>query len=168
MSGRDPDRVLVASERVYRILLSAYPKEFREAYGSQMEQAYRDLCREELDRAGTSGILGLWGRTLLDLVTSAFAERRSGLGRASSEEATSRDRRLAWIGSVLLLAPLFFVAASLLKYGLGAGILFDPLESAFLSDPQRRGCSTRCHRSCSSAGCAWRWRSTRSPYSDCV
>ena len=43
-----------------------------------------------------------------------------------------QDRRLAVIGFVLLLAPLYFVSASLLKYGLGIGFLFDPLE-AFLS-----------------------------------
>lgn len=48
-----------------------------------------------------------------------------------------QDRRLAVIGFVLLLAPLYFVSASLLKYGLGIGFLFDPLE-AFLSVAGRR------------------------------
>ena len=47
------------------------------------------------------------------------------------------DRRLAVVGLVLLLAPLYFVSASLLKYGLGIGFLFDPLE-AFLSVAGRR------------------------------
>ncbi len=46
-------------------------------------------------------------------------------------------RKLAFIGFVLLLAPLYFVSASLLKYGLGVGFLFDPLE-AFLSVAGRR------------------------------
>ena len=41
-------------------------------------------------------------------------------------------RRLAVVGFVLVLAPLYFVSASLLKYGLGLGFLFDPLK-AFLS-----------------------------------
>ncbi|MBA3617074.1 MAG: hypothetical protein H0W52_13305 [Rubrobacteraceae bacterium] len=48
-----------------------------------------------------------------------------------------QDRRLAVVGFVLLLAPLYFVSASLLKYGLGIGFLFDPLE-AFLSVAGRR------------------------------
>lgn len=43
---------------------------------------------------------------------------------------------LAAVGFVFILAPLFFVTASVLKYGLGVGILFDPLES-LLADPQR-------------------------------
>ena len=47
------------------------------------------------------------------------------------------DRRLAIVGALLLLAPLYFVAASLLKYGLGIGFLFDPLE-AILSVAGRR------------------------------
>lgn len=47
------------------------------------------------------------------------------------------ERSLAGIGFVLLLAPLYFVSAPLLKYGLGVGLLFDPLE-AFLSISQRR------------------------------
>src|SRR3712207_2764990 len=47
------------------------------------------------------------------------------------------DRRLAVVGSLLVLAPLYFVSASLLKYGLGIGFLFDPLE-AFLSVAGRR------------------------------
>ncbi len=48
-----------------------------------------------------------------------------------------QDRRLAVIGLALLLAPLYFVSASLLKYGLGVGFLFDPLE-AVLSVVGRR------------------------------
>ncbi len=44
------------------------------------------------------------------------------------------ERRL---GLALLSAPLYFVAASLLKYGLGVGFLFDPLE-AFLSNSGRQ------------------------------
>ena len=48
-----------------------------------------------------------------------------------------RDRGLAVIGVVLLLAPLYFVGASLLKYGPGVGLLFDPME-AVLSVAGRR------------------------------
>jgi hypothetical protein len=47
------------------------------------------------------------------------------------------DRRLAVVGTLLLLAPLYFVSASLLKYGLGIAFLFDPLET-FLSVAGRR------------------------------
>ena len=48
-----------------------------------------------------------------------------------------KDYKLAGVGFALLLAPLFFVSASLLKYGLGTGVLFDPLENSIFSDPER-------------------------------
>ena len=47
-----------------------------------------------------------------------------------------RDHRLAEIGFVLLVVPLFFVVSQVLKYELGIGFLADPLE-AFLADPGR-------------------------------
>ena len=121
------------SERVYRVLLLVYPREFRDSYGPQMTQVFGDLCREEKRRSGASGLMVVWVRTLPDLVATAFVERV----RANEKEPIMQDRRLAVIGFVLLLAPLYFVSASLLKYGLGVGLLFDPLE-AFLSVEGRR------------------------------
>ena len=44
--------------------------------------------------------------------------------------------RSAAIGFVLIVSPLFFISAALLKYGFRIGLLFDPLER-FLSDPSR-------------------------------
>ena len=129
------ERALDISEHVYKALLKAYPKEFRREYGLQMAQAFRDSCGEELGRDGIVGLIKLWVRTLLDLVMTALVERSSA--RANDEEAGMKDYKLAGIGFVLLLAPLFFVSASLLKYGLGVGLLFDPLE-AFLSVARRR------------------------------
>jgi hypothetical protein len=46
------------------------------------------------------------------------------------------DNRLAGIGFVLTLPPLFFVSAAVLKYGLGVGYLFDMLD-IFYSSPDR-------------------------------
>jgi hypothetical protein len=68
------ERPLRVSERVYRALLAAYPREFRDAYGSQMEQTFRDLCRDELRRGGMGGLVRVWARTGLDLATTAVAE----------------------------------------------------------------------------------------------
>jgi hypothetical protein len=44
--------------------------------------------------------------------------------------------RLAWLGLVLVIAPLYFVSAAVLKYGFGVGALFDPLAALF-ADPGR-------------------------------
>jgi hypothetical protein len=132
MSGR----WLRVSGLVYRALLAAYPREFRDAYGRQMEQTFLDLCREERRRGGVVGLMRLWSRAALDLASTAVVERIDERKLARHREVRVNERRLAFAGLVLLLAPLFFVAASLLKYELGIGYLFDPLD-AFLTDPQR-------------------------------
>jgi len=123
------------SERAYGALFLAYPEEFRRGYGPQMEQAFGDLYKEARERGGRSGIARLWMLTISDLATTAGAQRITP--RADREEVAMYDRRLAVLGLVLLLSPLYFVTASLLKYGLGIGLLFDPLE-AFLSVAGRR------------------------------
>jgi hypothetical protein len=117
-------RWLQASGLVYRVLLRVYPKEFR------------DLCLEERRRGGAVGLVRLWTRVAWDLASTAVAERIAERKRTRNREVEVNERRLAWAGLALLSAPLFFVAASLLKYELGIGSLFDPLE-VFLSDPQR-------------------------------
>jgi hypothetical protein len=129
-------RWLQASGLVYRALLAAYPREFRAAYGRQMEQTFRDLCREEQRWGGVAGLARLWARVALDLTLTAVTERMEDRKLASHREVKVNERRLALAGVALLTAPLFFVAASLLKYELGIGFLFEPLE-ALLSDPQR-------------------------------
>ena len=131
------DRAVWVSERLYRALLAAYPREFRREYGPQMRQVFRDLCREERRKNEKTALVRLWIRTILDLATTAVVARISGIGRSDSEEVGVNDYKLAGLGFALLLAPLFFVSASLLKYGLGVGFLFDSLEN-FLSEPGRR------------------------------
>jgi hypothetical protein len=133
-----PDKhgwAVYASERLYRALLAAYPREFRREYGPQMRQVFRDLCREERRKNRKTGLGQLWIRTALDLATTALGARISGLGRPYSKEVGLNDYKLAGLGFALLLAPLYFVSASLLKYGLGIGVLFDPLDRALTSDP---------------------------------
>jgi hypothetical protein len=83
------------------------------------------------------GLARLWGRVVLDLSSTAVAERIDERKLAGQREVKMNERRLAWAGVVLLSAPLFFVVASLLKYELGIGFLFDPLD-AFLSDRGRQ------------------------------
>jgi hypothetical protein len=123
------------SQRVYRALLKLCPGDFRREYGPQMEQVFGDLYRESYERGGRRGIALLWALTISDLTRTAVAQRIRP--RADLEEVAMYDRRLAVVGCVLLLAPLYFVSASLLKYGLAIGFLFDPLGT-FLSAPGRR------------------------------
>lgn len=140
MSGRGRGWAWRLSERVYgALLLRAYPKGLRDAYGPQMRRAFRDQLREGRRQGGGARRLGgLWARTLRDLALSALARQKEGMSGTYREEVLVNERKLAAVGSVLLLAPSYFVVASALKYGLGVGLLFDPLEPLF-SDPWRMG-----------------------------
>ena len=60
------------SERVYRILLQAYPKEHRREYEEPMVQLFRDRMRRD---GGGLGTLVVWMHMLFDLVRSASRER---------------------------------------------------------------------------------------------
>src|SRR3712207_3711416 len=101
-------RVMSRSQRVYRALLLVYPREFRREYGPQMEQAFADLYRQACERGGKRGIGLLWALTISDLARTAVEQRNTP--RADHEEVAMYDRRLAVVGSLLLLAPLYFVS----------------------------------------------------------
>jgi hypothetical protein len=79
MPDTGSSRVPSVSERVYKALLVAYPKEFRRAYALHMTQAFEDLCREEQRRSGVFGLARLWVHTLLDLAATSFVERSKAM-----------------------------------------------------------------------------------------
>ena len=60
------------SERIYRALLLAYPKEHRREYGEPMVQLFRDRMNRD---GGGLGTLAVWMHMLFDLVRSASRER---------------------------------------------------------------------------------------------
>ena len=69
------ERLVSLSRRVYRILLAAYPKEFRREYGADMVQLFRDQCRDELRSGGVMAWMALWFWTLMEMVGSSRRER---------------------------------------------------------------------------------------------
>jgi hypothetical protein len=102
-------RAVSGSERLYRALLAAYPKEFRRAHGREMAQVFRCMCREEVVRSGRGGLARLWVRTLLDLLATALAERiKQALGIStlvgSSSTLSQWSGLAAAAGGVLLIA----------------------------------------------------------------
>ena len=72
-TSRDIPLVAV-SVSVYRFLLAAYPAEFREEYGEDMLQLFRDCALRAVGQSGSEGMVRLWAVTLLDLIKSLFEE----------------------------------------------------------------------------------------------
>ena len=48
----------------YRLLLLAYPADFRRQVGRDMSEVFDDLCVHEINTHGTAGLLRLSARTL--------------------------------------------------------------------------------------------------------
>lgn len=66
---------LSVSVRIYRALLVAYPKKFRDNYERHMVQVFRDLFRHAYHHNGVPGVIDLWLHTFTDLLVTAFIER---------------------------------------------------------------------------------------------
>lgn len=72
MITQSSDAMPVAfSVTIYRLLLAAYPQDFREEYGDDMLQVFRD---QTLRAYRQNGMFRLWATTLLDWVQSLFEE----------------------------------------------------------------------------------------------
>src|SRR5215213_5054505 len=96
------ERAVGASERAYRSLMRAYPREVRDEYGDEMALCFRDLCREELEDRGGMGLAAMWGRTLLDLLYTALKERSTMLARNTYRSVLG----IAVATGFILLIPL--------------------------------------------------------------
>jgi predicted permease len=59
----------------YRLLLRAYPPEFRRRVGADMADVFIDVCAAELRARGPAGLPRLAFRTLRDVARNAWAER---------------------------------------------------------------------------------------------
>src|ERR687897_1390788 len=128
-SGRGPrpsgnERAVGASERVYRSLLRAYPRELRDEYGDEMVLSFRDLCRGELEDRGGLGLAALWAHTLPELLYTALKERRSVLAGNTYRSVFGVALATAFVLLIpLLAAPAWtlndFVVAGALIFGTG-------------------------------------------------
>jgi protein phosphatase len=91
------------SERLYRLLLLAYPRAFREEYASEMVLAFRDAYREAVCERGTAGVLSLWGDLLYDFVNAVCTEHvRMWMARARRMVALTGQEELAMTVSFVL------------------------------------------------------------------
>jgi hypothetical protein len=121
---RRHERAVGTSERAYRSLLRAYPRELRDEYGEEMARCFRDLCREELEDGGGLGLAALWANTLAELLYSALKERSTMLARNMYRSVVGVALATAFTLLLPLLAApawtLFdFVFAGALIFGTG-------------------------------------------------
>ncbi len=107
MSTQRLRHALSFSDRMYRLLLAGYPAAFRQRYGVEMAQVFRDCCRAAYRANGPLGLTLLWFPTLWDWALTAARERVSeSLSRSNSmSDTTALDRQLGdvvWLMSASL------------------------------------------------------------------
>jgi nitrite reductase/ring-hydroxylating ferredoxin subunit len=82
---RDPTSIQF-STRLYRLLLGAYPEDFRREYGPHMAQVFRDACFKAYRLGGLAGLFALWLRIGNDLMKTSLEERmQAEMVRAAME-----------------------------------------------------------------------------------
>jgi hypothetical protein len=123
-SPRGHERAVGTSERAYRSLLRAYPRELRDEYGDEMARCFRDLCHEELEDGGGLGLAALWAHTLPELLYTALKERSTMLARNPYRSVVGVALTTAFILLIPLLAAwpwslADFVIAGVLIFGTG-------------------------------------------------
>ena len=94
-----------AALKCYRLMLRLYPRSFRRAHGTGMEQLFRDCYRDNYRSSNVMGVVALWLRTLAELVPTTLREHYSEVTGMSSESVwenenglTLRERRAGNVG----------------------------------------------------------------------
>lgn len=112
-------RSLARHQRIYRKLLLAYPRAFRQVYGADMVQVFGDRLRDEQARTGRRAGLRIWAGTLGDLFRSAPVQRM--------EETMSREAAFAMLFALILTVAVATFAMGIgdiaITIGLGALII---------------------------------------------
>ena len=99
------------SVRIYRLLLIAYPSEFRREYGPHMLQLFRDSSLRVFHERGSSGMFSLWMLTLFDLFSTDVEEH------LHRETNMTKEKFIRLSGWALILAAATLVVG----FGLGGG-----------------------------------------------
>jgi putative ABC transport system permease protein len=78
------------SERVYRALLHAYPKDFRDEFGDAMVEFHRDRLAHARREQGLPGTARVWAHVAADLLRNALPARVESVRRRIRKHADER------------------------------------------------------------------------------
>ena len=124
--------------RLYSILLYAYPREFRQQFGSPMEQLFRDRARDAARRPGRLRLLHFAGQVMTDWVQTTVRERIAAF-RAAAPKPARHSSVTEWACTILiyLFATTTLVQAYVVPTGsmegnllVGDHILVDRVSTA--------------------------------------
>lgn len=95
------------STSFFRRLIIAYSAEYRERFGDEMAQVFRDLCLDVYRKEGLGGLARLWAGTLVDLLKTSIEERIGKLPLPSDDELVVLGSWSAVLGGIVSLILAF-------------------------------------------------------------
>ncbi len=108
------------SVRVYRLLINSYPASFRQEYGNQMTQVFRELATDALRKRGAMGLVTAWFRVLADLLCTVTKEQLLELLKRffmkTSPSADDNIKSISRFAGPLAISAIH-LAASVAVYG---------------------------------------------------
>jgi hypothetical protein len=113
---------MLRSQRLFRFILLAYPREFRRVFGPDMAQVFRD-CYREVEKSPL-GVWRLWLHTLPDLIRTAPKEHLEKLGKDSSVMNNLRKDALALLGCIGIIVIAFLLLSYGIKHGVPSILVF--------------------------------------------
>jgi hypothetical protein len=101
----------MSAERIYRLLLRAYPPDFRAAYEPEMVLLFRDQCRESDVRT-----LGFWAAVIWDVARSAPALRAEACTRGR-ESTRTIEVNMKLAAMLTVLVGVFGILNAMVEWG---------------------------------------------------
>ncbi len=133
------------SIRVYRLLLGAFPRRFRDRFGPEVAATFEQLAAETWRRSRWKGLLRLWLRTCGDLSRHGGGERlgvgldvtrarRTGSAGSGARVLDSLVQDTVFAARTLRHAPMFAAAViGTIALGIGANTaIFTVVNGALL------------------------------------
>lgn len=110
------------SKRLFQILLLAYPRDFRVAYGPEMTDFFRDCYRDTHSR-GLLTVTEFWLHVIVDVIRTAPLERLETLRKGETMKNVKRDA-IGLIACLLIIVIAFVLLGYGRKHEVGSILMF--------------------------------------------